>query len=127
MPTRTLRFCPKCLNTAHAASCDACPTCAVPLQPLLDSHGALSRDFLSARGNCCDNGCRNCPYPPDPASDAASTKTCERCGESFACRMGGCWCESVKLGPGTLQWLQRNFTDCLCPNCLGALAAAGTS
>ena len=23
----------------------------------------LTREFLIKRGYCCDNGCRNCPYP----------------------------------------------------------------
>jgi hypothetical protein len=96
----------------------------VPLERLLDAHGALSRDFLTARGHCCDNGCRNCPYPASESADprTAQIKTCERCGESFGCQLNGCWCESVKIGPETLQWLQRSFSDCLCPNCLGDLA-----
>jgi uncharacterized protein (TIGR00290 family) len=30
--------------------------------PLFDAEGALSREFLLARGFCCGNRCRNCPY-----------------------------------------------------------------
>jgi uncharacterized protein (TIGR00290 family) len=30
--------------------------------PIFDADGALSREFLLARGYCCENGCRNCPY-----------------------------------------------------------------
>jgi hypothetical protein len=29
---------------------------------IFDADGALSRAFLLARGYCCGNGCRNCPY-----------------------------------------------------------------
>jgi hypothetical protein len=31
---------------------------------IFDEDGALSRAFLIARGYCCGNGCRNCPYIP---------------------------------------------------------------
>ena len=31
---------------------------------IFDENGALSRGFLLARGYCCGNGCRNCPYEP---------------------------------------------------------------
>jgi hypothetical protein len=30
--------------------------------PLFDASGALSREYLSHRGHCCKNGCKNCPY-----------------------------------------------------------------
>lgn len=29
---------------------------------VFDEDGALSRAFLLARGFCCTNGCKNCPY-----------------------------------------------------------------
>lgn len=29
---------------------------------MFDETGALSRDFLLKRGQCCHNGCKNCPY-----------------------------------------------------------------
>ncbi|HEX8917819.1 MAG TPA: DUF5522 domain-containing protein [Chloroflexota bacterium] len=31
---------------------------------IFDENGALSAAFLLARGYCCANGCRNCPYEP---------------------------------------------------------------
>ncbi len=34
---------------------------------MLDDHGAISREYLAARGFCCDNGCRNCPYRSEGA------------------------------------------------------------
>ncbi|MEQ8762753.1 MAG: helical backbone metal receptor [Planctomycetota bacterium] len=30
--------------------------------PIFDADGALTREFLLARGHCCESGCRNCPY-----------------------------------------------------------------
>ncbi len=53
-----------------------------------------------------------------PSSAAASKvriKTCPECGESFECKMGGCWC-------GDLPPLPRSAipaSDCVCPACLG--------
>ncbi|HUF03328.1 MAG TPA: DUF5522 domain-containing protein [Aridibacter sp.] len=32
----------------------------------------LTAKFLRDRGNCCSNGCRNCPYPEDDRHDSAS-------------------------------------------------------
>jgi hypothetical protein len=29
---------------------------------VFDEDGALSREFLLSRGECCGNKCRNCPY-----------------------------------------------------------------
>lgn len=31
---------------------------------IFDEDGALTAAFLLARGYCCGNGCRNCPYVP---------------------------------------------------------------
>lgn len=31
---------------------------------IFDQDGALTREYLLARGYCCGNGCRNCPYIP---------------------------------------------------------------
>ena len=33
-----------------------------PAPKQFDADGALSREFLVARGHCCQEGCRNCPY-----------------------------------------------------------------
>jgi len=37
-----------------------------------DEHGALTRDFLLRRGNCCQEGCRNCPYRFQPQENPTS-------------------------------------------------------
>jgi len=130
MPIRLLRYCAKCLHTQHAVTRQMCESCGGPLLPLLDEHGAISRDFLIARARCCDTGCRNCPYDEnEPAGDSCRNhgqqKTCSRCGAAFQCRSDGhCWCVNLRLSPATLQWLERNFGDCLCPTCLAEYAMA---
>jgi hypothetical protein len=43
-------------------SADASATRASGEVPLFDEDGALSREYLVRRGNCCRNGCKNCPY-----------------------------------------------------------------
>lgn len=42
-------------------------------------------------------------------------KTCPDCGDSFACKAGGCWCDHF---PPLLPSCDPG-TDCLCPDCLG--------
>ena len=122
MPHR-IRFCPTCLETRQTLSREVCESCGTELLPLLDSDGAICREFLLARGNCCDNGCRNCPYPDDAQTVTKSeTKTCPRCKERFECRMNGCWCNQVKVSAALLKWLDRTFDDCLCPACLAEYA-----
>jgi hypothetical protein len=115
-------FCPKCLQTREARAGETCPTCGVPLQLLLDERGALSPGFLAARGECCDTGCRNCPYPGDE-DGGATQKICERCGVTFTCHPGGCWCDGVTLSPATLERLGREYGDCLCPACLSSFTS----
>ncbi|HVT10873.1 MAG TPA: cysteine-rich CWC family protein [Fimbriimonadaceae bacterium] len=39
-----------------------CRACLAAKPPIFDADGALSREFLLARGSCCGNKCRNCPY-----------------------------------------------------------------
>jgi hypothetical protein len=34
--------------------------------------------------------------------------------------MPGCWCESVKLTNEVLQNLEKEYSNCLCPQCLKA-------
>jgi hypothetical protein len=52
---------------------------------------------------------------------------CARCGTEFTCNVGGpCWCseEAVRLPlpqPGVAS--PTGFNDCLCRDCLRALAA----
>lgn len=41
-------------------------------------------------------------------------KVCPNCGDSFACKAGGCWCDHFP----PLQVSSEPETDCLCPNCL---------
>ncbi len=33
-------------------------------EDIFDENGALTAQFLLARGYCCGHGCRNCPYEP---------------------------------------------------------------
>jgi hypothetical protein len=40
-----------------------CAGCGATLLALLDEDGALTKEFLAARGSCCGSGCKNCPYP----------------------------------------------------------------
>jgi prepilin-type N-terminal cleavage/methylation domain-containing protein/prepilin-type processing-associated H-X9-DG protein len=41
-------------------------------------------------------------------------KTCPKCGDSFACAAGGCWCDHLP----PLHSSPAPNTDCLCPECL---------
>ena len=55
---------------------------------------------------------------------------CARCGGDFRCGMGGpgpCACTTVTLTPAQLAALQRQYTGCLCLDCLRALAATAPS
>src|SRR5580765_4619267 len=62
------RFCPTCLTTEHSPHEARCHSCGWMLGRLFDAEGALSREFLLARGTCCDSGCRNCPYRDDSST-----------------------------------------------------------
>ena len=51
-------------------------------------------------------------------------KTCGHCGQAFACSQEvGCWCGGIKLDAAQLAWIKRAFDNCLCPDCLRAVAA----
>lgn len=50
------------------------------------------------------------------------SKVCPRCGVSFECRSGGCWCTHLPLAPALLEELRRTYPDCLCRQCLTTLA-----
>src|SRR5947207_1162299 len=67
------RFCPTCSTTEHSPQDALCHSCGSALARLFDDQGALSREFLLARGTCCDSGCRNCPYPDDRPRDVMRT------------------------------------------------------
>jgi hypothetical protein len=126
MPTRMLRFCRNCLEVRQTTSQEICRRCDSELLPLLDDNGAISASFLTARGSCCDTGCRNCPYEKSEATPttagAGQQKNCRRCGTNFECCSGDCWCEDIHLTAATLKWLQRNYTGCLCPACIAEFA-----
>jgi hypothetical protein len=60
-------------------------------------------------------------------ADATRTLACERCGASFGCTTGAagsCWCseEAFRL-PVPLPDGVGPYGDCLCPDCLRAVAA----
>jgi hypothetical protein len=124
MPLGQLRFCRGCLAIDQAATGAVCDRCGVEWLALLDEDGAISRDFLVARGSCCDSGCRNCPYEKGEVAGVAREKSCQRCGSGFECRSAGCWCDNVRLSPATLKWLQRTYVGCLCPSCLAEFSVA---
>lgn len=68
--------------------------------------------------------------PPAPwrvAAPPRSAKSCERCGNGFGCGTGQdrCWCSAVEVSHEVLVQLRADYGDCLCPDCLGELAAAG--
>lgn len=55
-------------------------------------------------------------------SGPIKSKICPRCGATFECRSGGCWCTDLQLSPTLLEELRRTYPDCLCRACLEALA-----
>ena len=63
----------------------------------------------------------------DTFAGAKRTLTCSRCGAGFGCRNDGsgtCWCgeEAFRL-PMPLPEGVGPFGDCLCPDCIRAVAA----
>jgi hypothetical protein len=61
------------------------------------------------------------------AGATADASRCPRCGGDFHCGVKDetpCWCASLTLTPALLAELRREYTSCLCPACLGALAAS---
>jgi iron complex transport system substrate-binding protein len=69
------------------------------------------------RAIAASNGC---------AADDASRvrmKSCPECGQTFECRMGGCWCDELPaLKRGTIR-----ESDCLCPACLANAVKASAA
>ncbi len=51
--------------------------------------------------------------------------TCERCGAGFSCSVnsGACWCGEEPLRLPLPTPGQSQFSDCLCRDCLRAVAA----
>jgi hypothetical protein len=105
-----------------------CEECRLPMIALNDEVGALTREFLLARGSCCTSDCRNCPYESrdDHSLPLARLLECERCGRPFACGTTACWCRSIRLSDAASQTLQETHADCVCPVCLGEFASATT-
>jgi cysteine-rich CWC protein len=58
------------------------------------------------------------PAMANPTPGDVRTKRCACCGESFACRAGGCWCDGVPLTDDARASLRERFDDCLCAACL---------
>ncbi len=53
-------------------------------------------------------------------------KTCPRCGRTFECKANNpvrCECALVELDDRALQALHGCYADCLCLDCLRAIAA----
>ncbi len=50
-------------------------------------------------------------------------KVCEHCGEPFQCQGYRCWCETVRITDSQMDWIAARYQDCLCPSCLGRVAA----
>ena len=62
-----------------------------------------------------------------PAAGWRAT-TCPRCDGPFACGVGAdvstpCFCVSAALSAERLAELRAKWSDCLCADCLAALAA----
>jgi len=54
------------------------------------------------------------------------TKICPRCHSAFECRVGDitrCQCYTVKLDDAARDLLARNYSDCLCADCIKAVTA----
>jgi hypothetical protein len=53
------------------------------------------------------------------------SQVCAACGTAFGCgaKLDGCWCTEVKLTDAQAAELRERFDDCLCPSCLGSIAA----
>jgi hypothetical protein len=50
-------------------------------------------------------------------------KICENCSQTFECGGYGCWCGSLGVTEPQMDWIADRFQDCLCPTCLGKVAA----
>jgi hypothetical protein len=51
-------------------------------------------------------------------------RTCEACGNDFTCgaSLSGCWCTDLKLSDEARADLRSRYGDCLCAECLKAIA-----
>lgn len=49
------------------------------------------------------------------------TKYCPRCAAAFECKAGSiaqCQCSDIQLNAEQRLFLEQNYSDCLCRNCL---------
>ncbi len=63
---------------------------------------------------------------PDPVRPHGQV-SCPRCQHLFECRVGSinlCSCQTVVLSEAQRQYIDEQFTGCLCTNCLLALRTA---
>ncbi|MCW3464217.1 cysteine-rich CWC family protein [Chitinophaga nivalis] len=54
-------------------------------------------------------------------------KHCPRCNSGFECKVGSiliCQCSAVTLSTEERNYIQEQYTDCLCANCLKEMKAA---
>ena len=66
----------------------------------------------------------------DGQASRADASRCPRCGGAFHCGVkdtAPCWCESLTLGATLLAELRRQYSSCLCAECLRTLAQAPAS
>jgi hypothetical protein len=65
-----------------------------------------------------------CESKPSKGSIGESVeKKCSRCGAAFLCRQAeGCWCGGVRVDAAMLAEIRERYADCLCEECLRALA-----
>ncbi len=50
-----------------------------------------------------------------------AVKKCPKCGKPFSCEGDkDCWCEKVQIHKAEMIEIMSMYTDCLCPDCLGA-------
>jgi len=53
-----------------------------------------------------------------------ANKTCPRCGARFQClHSADCWCATISLNEKARRELATRYHDCLCRECLTAIAA----
>ena len=63
----------------------------------------------------------------DGQAGSADASRCPRCGAAFHCGVkdeAPCWCASLILSDALLAALRRQYSSCLCPECLRILAKA---
>ena len=56
---------------------------------------------------------------------STTPSVCPRCSKEFGCGIdsGACWCAEVQIAEGTRGAFAQYYEGCLCPECLGSVAA----